>query len=139
MDDEEEVIELYACWKQEVLKELRPFLASNLEPQKLYTYLRSRNVLDESDQEEIEVERTRRKKTEFLLDLIGKRGSDGFDHFCEAVRRNTTQLFVLRKILDCFQRKKDNFYGMVWMIINTYRAASVISLIINKYCLNPWP
>lgn len=109
--DDEELEELYLTWKSEVLKELRPFLVDNLEPQKLFAYLRSCQVLDSDDQEDIEAERTRRRKNERLLDHIKNRGADGFDNLCEAIRKNTTQLFILRKILNLFQKKKDNCTG----------------------------
>eukprot|EP00794_Sanderia_malayensis_P015629 gene15629-17207_t len=109
MEMQEEVSELYLNWKQEILKELRPFIVKNLQPEKLYTYLRSCEVFDEDDEEEIEAQITRRKKSESLIDFIGKRGDKGFDSFCEAIRQNTTQLFILRSILDSFQKKKQSY------------------------------
>ena len=109
--DDEELEEMYAEWKNEVLKELRPFIVEKLESHKLYTYLRAFGVLDSDDQEDIEAERTRKRKSERLLDIIRNRGPEGFDHFCEAIRQNVTQLFILQKILDTFQKKKDNFSG----------------------------
>ena len=119
--DDEELEELYLTWKSEVLKELRPFLVDNLEPQKLFAYLRSCQVLDSDDQEDIEAERTRRRKNERLLDHIKNRGADGFDNLCEAIRRNTTQLFILRKILNLFQKKKDNCSGSLTETQKTFR------------------
>ncbi len=105
--DEEEIAELYLAWKLEVFKELRQYLVKNLEPDKLYTFLRSCDNLDEGDEEEIRSQVRRTRRNEMLIDLITNRGSEGFDNFCEAIRQNTTQLFVLRKILHCFHKKKD--------------------------------
>ena len=109
--DDEELEELYSEWKNEVLKELRQFIVEKLEPHKLYACLRASGVLDMDDEEDIEAERTRKRKSERLLDIIRNRGPEGFDHFCEAIRQNFTQLFILQKIIDTFQRKKENFSG----------------------------
>ncbi|XP_065068148.1 uncharacterized protein LOC135693544 [Rhopilema esculentum] len=105
---DEEVEEIYLQLKEEVLKDLRPFLVQNLECQKLFAFLRSREVLDVDDQEEIEAEKIRRRRNERLLDIVKSRGSDGFDNFCEAIRQNKTQIFILKAILDSFQKKLDN-------------------------------
>ena len=113
MAGEEDVEEVYARWKREVLEELRPVLVDNIQPDKLYTYLRSKRVLNEDDVEDIEAERTRKKKVERFLDHISKRGSDGFDQFCEAIRRNKTQLFLVRKVMDKFESKRANLDGML--------------------------
>ena len=109
--DDEELDELFSEWKSEVLKELRPFLVDKLEPHKLFTYLRSCQVLDGDDQEDIEAERTRKRRNERLIDMVKNRGQEGFDNFCEAIRQNATQIFILTKILNSFQKKKDTYSG----------------------------
>ena len=111
--DDEDLEERYSEWKSEVLKELRPYIVEKLEPHKLFTYLRSCQVLDCDDEEEIEAEKTRKRRTERLLDIIKNRGPEGFDNFCEAIRQNVTQIFILKKILDLFQKKKC-FYGRLF-------------------------
>ena len=131
--DDEELEELYLTWKSEVLKELRPFLVDNLEPQKLFAYLRSCQVLDSDDQEDIEAERTRRRKNERLLDHIKNRGADGFDNLCEAIRRNTTQLFILRKILNLFQKKKDNCTGS---LTETHQKLQIIKFKLRPFIIS---
>ena len=111
---DEEIEEIYLQLKGEVLKDLRPFLVQNLESQKLFAFLRSREVLDVDDQEEIEAEKIRRRKNERLLDMVKNRGSDGFNNFCEAIRQNKTQIFILKAILDSFQKKLDNCSGTLF-------------------------
>lgn len=109
--DSDAVEETFSEWKSEVLKELRPFLVDKLESQKLFAHLRSFQVIDDDDQEDIEAERTRRRRNERLLDIIRNRGPEAFDGFCEAIRQNVTQLFILTKILNSFQKKRDTFSG----------------------------
>ena len=110
--DDDELEERYSDWKNEVLKELRTYIVDQLEPHKLFTYLRSCDILDQEDQEEIEVEISRKRKNQKLLDKIKDKGPEGFDKFCEAiVYQNVTQLFILKKILDLFQKKKDTYSG----------------------------
>ena len=78
----------------------------DLQPEKLFSFLRTKRVFDEDDQEEISSEKTRRKKAEAFLDTIAKKGQDGFDYFCEAfVVSGKTQLHLLNEILDLFESK----------------------------------
>ena len=109
--DDDELEETFSEWKNEVLKELRPFLVDKLESHKLFTHLRASQVLDIDDQDDIEAESRRRRRNEKLLDMIKTRGPEAFDHFCEAIRQNVTQLFILTKILNTFQKKKDALSG----------------------------
>ncbi|EDO33300.1 predicted protein [Nematostella vectensis] len=98
---------LYWELKIEVLQELRDDLVKNLYPDKFFAYLRAKRVLDKDDCEDIGAERTRRKQAEKFLDILESKGPDAFMEFCEFLRQNKTQLFLLRKIVERFNEKRE--------------------------------
>lgn len=99
--------DIFEAIKGEVLICLRDFLVDKLATDKIITYLRSKRILDQSDEEDIRAERTTIQKNSKLLDLVDSRGSEGFDQFCHAIReRCTGQGFILEKILLEFEKRK---------------------------------
>lgn len=99
--------DIFEAIKGEVLIYLRDFLVDKLATDKIITYLRSKRILDQSDEEDIRAERTTIQKNSKLLDLVDSRGSEGFDQFCHAIReRCTGQGFILEKILLEFEKRK---------------------------------
>lgn len=99
--------DIYEAIKRDVLIDLRDWLVEKLSTDKIVTYLRSRRVLDQYDEEDIRAERTTIQKNAKLLDLVDSRGSTGFDQFCHAIReRCTGQAFLLDKILIEFEKRK---------------------------------
>lgn len=99
--------EVYWSLKNEVLVELRDLLVDKLQEDKIFSYLRSRRVLDRADEEDIKAERTRTQKKERLLDILSVKGPTAFDEFCHALRvKCTGQQYLLDIILTTFDRKK---------------------------------
>lgn len=99
--------DIFEAIKREVLIDLRDWLVGKLATDKIITYLRSKRILDQFDEEHIRAERTTMEKNSKLLDLVDSRGSPGFDQFCHAIReRCTGQGFILEKILIEFEKRK---------------------------------
>ena len=84
---------------------MRENLVRDLQQDRLFAFLRSKRVFDQEDCEEINSERTTRKKNEAFLDILRKRGQSGFDYFCEALLVGKTQLHLLNQLLDAFEDK----------------------------------
>ncbi|XP_029182746.2 uncharacterized protein LOC114950765 isoform X2 [Acropora millepora] len=68
--------DIFEAIKGEVLIYLRDFLVDKLATDKIITYLRSKRILDQSDEEDIRAERTTIQKNSKLLDLVDSRGSE---------------------------------------------------------------
>lgn len=107
LTDDEELIQLYTEYKQQTLQEMRITLVKDLEPKKLYAYLRSKGVLDEDDQEEVESDRAPRKmRAERFIDILSKKSDKGFDELCHCILQTLTgQLHLLQKLLKLFEEK----------------------------------
>lgn len=84
--------------KLAVLDLIRTEIVSNVEPRRHFTYLRSRNVLDERDCDEIKAIPSRAASAEKFLDILMKKGSKGYDEFCKALMYDQTQTFLLTKM-----------------------------------------
>ena len=84
---------------------MRENLVRDLQQDRLFAFLRSKRVFDQEDCEEINYERTTRKKNEAFLDILRKRGQSGFDYFCEALLVGKTQLHLLNQLLDALKTK----------------------------------
>lgn len=91
--------------KREILLEMREELVRNIMPDKFFSYLRSKGVLDIDDCDIINSEKTRRKRAECFLDILESKGPEGFRYFCDFIRENKTQLYLLKKIMDLFEEK----------------------------------
>lgn len=99
--------EVYVNLKLEVLEDLRGKIVAKLWPNKLYTYLRQNRIMDADDCEVIEAESTRKRRAEKFLDILATKGPEGFDHFCEGIRKHCTgQLDLLQMILKEFDKKR---------------------------------
>ncbi|XP_068731661.1 B-cell lymphoma/leukemia 10-like isoform X1 [Montipora capricornis] len=99
--------DIYEAIKQDVLIDLRDWLVEKLATDKIITYLRSKRVLDQFDEENIRAEKTTIQKNNKLLDLVDSRGSAGFDQFCHAIREKCTgQRYILERILKEFEERK---------------------------------
>lgn len=96
--------------KKEVLQEMRDELVTNIMPDKFFSFLRSRRVFDMDDCDIINAERTRRKKAECFLDILESKGPEAFNHFCKFLQDNKTQIYLLTKILNLFEKKKRDVF-----------------------------
>lgn len=104
--DVENIIELYNQWKKEVLEELHEVLVRDIDPQRFFPHFRSKKLIDEDDQEEVMCEKTRRQKASYFLNLLSRKGGNGFDELCEALLKSAGQLHLLGKLLNAFEEKK---------------------------------
>ena len=81
--------------KQNVLVHLRQELVDNVDPRRYMTFLRSKYVLDERDCDVIKSTPSRHASAEKFFDLLAKKGSSGYDEFCNALLYDKTQVFLL--------------------------------------------
>lgn len=86
------------CIKLHVLELIRTEIVSNVEPRRHFTYLRSKNVLDERDCDEIKAIPSRAASAEKFLDVLARKGAKGYDEFCKALIDDQTQTFLLTKM-----------------------------------------
>ena len=86
--------------KQNVLGCLRTKLVENIDPQAHFPYLKTKNVLSGSDCDEINAQVTRIAKADRFVDIISRRGPNAYDQLCESLRRDGTQIFLL-KAMNC--------------------------------------
>ena len=107
MANEEELLELYTEYKRQTLEELQLVLVKDIEPKRLYAFLRSNGIFDEDDQDVIESDRApRRVRAERFIDILSKKGDKGFNAFCQCILQTLTgQLHLLKKILKVFEEK----------------------------------
>lgn len=70
---------------QRVLLENRDILLSDLNPDDVIPLLFLGKVLNNKEIDDIEIGRTRRERTESLLDVLHHKGERGFDEFCKAL------------------------------------------------------
>ena len=70
-------------------------LVENVDPRRYLTFLRSKYVIDERDCDEIKEVRSRQASAEVFLDILRRKGSTGYDEFCNALAYDKTQVFLL--------------------------------------------
>lgn len=92
--------------KAAVLLRLRPRLVSNVDPRKYMTFLRSKFVLDERECGDIKATASRPAAAEAFLDVLGRKGSQGYDAFCEALFEDRTQVFLLTELTTTLELMK---------------------------------
>lgn len=94
--------ELYKI-KRTVLTHCRKNLVSNVDPRRHFTYLRSKLILDERDCDEIKAANSRIGSAEVFVDILLRKGSSGYDGFCDALLYEKTQLFLLEQLNRTFE------------------------------------
>ena len=77
--------------KKSVLVHHRKLLVDSIDPSNHLAYLRSKFVLDERDADEIGAPPSRSARCETFLDKLGRKGSVGYDEFCNSLLRDRTQ------------------------------------------------
>lgn len=103
--------DVYWSLKLEILQEMRAVLVQNLAPEKFFAYFRSRRIFDADDCDMIDAERLKRKKGEMFLDILESKGPNAFNEFCNFIRDNKTQVWILKKINESFEKKKRDTQG----------------------------
>ncbi|XP_012563591.1 B-cell lymphoma/leukemia 10 [Hydra vulgaris] len=104
-DRENEVLNFYKEWKNEVLEDLRDELVKDLFPHKHFSFLRVQKIFDEEDEEEIKYEKTRKQQAECFINKISKKGPAAFDNFCESLLNTAGSQHLLEKLLEAFEKK----------------------------------
>lgn len=77
---------------QRVLLENRDILLNDLNTDDVIPLLFLGKVLSNKEIDDIEIGRTRREKTESLLDVLHYKGERGFDEFCKALEETFPHL-----------------------------------------------
>lgn len=96
---EEELVRI----KKMVLTAARKEMVRNVDPQRHFTFLRAKLVLDERDCEEISAAKSRIASAELFVDILLRKGPNGYDHFCGALMYEKTQLFLLEHLNRTFE------------------------------------
>lgn len=84
--------------KLTVLTLERQEIARNIDPRRFFGHLRSKYVFDEQDCDEIRSVKSRIESAEAFVDILKRKGSQGYDEFCNALMKDQTQLFLLQKM-----------------------------------------
>ena len=105
-DSDADLDKLYDRLKREALVDLRNELVKNIEPSKFHSYLISKKVFDTDDEDKINSMKTRRARAETFLNILSCKGGYGFDMLCEVLLESAGQLYLLRHLLECFDKKR---------------------------------
>eukprot|EP00920_Eleutheroschizon_duboscqi_P022704 GHVT01055298.1.p1 GENE.GHVT01055298.1~~GHVT01055298.1.p1 ORF type:complete len:166 (-),score=5.73 GHVT01055298.1:505-1002(-) len=84
--------------KIKILNDLRHQLCKDILVQRHFSYLRSKYVLTQQDEQMILHECTDPDRASKFLDILCQKGSKGFDSFCESLREDQTQIHLLKKL-----------------------------------------
>ncbi|XP_064616589.1 B-cell lymphoma/leukemia 10-like [Liolophura sinensis] len=101
------------AFKLKVLEEQRYLLCKSIIPDRHYPYLRSKAILSLDDCEEIDAERTTRKKAARFLDIMVSKGPSAYDHLCESLMLDTTQMHLLKRLNTEYEDKKNKYLALV--------------------------
>ncbi|XP_060070809.1 B-cell lymphoma/leukemia 10-like [Ylistrum balloti] len=105
--------EVLAGIKRLILEEKRDILCRYMNPERYFDYLRSKFVINEEDKEEIEFEKTRRKKASVMIDIILKKGGDAYDIFVKAIQADRTQTHLVNLLHEEYEKRKNNYFALV--------------------------
>ncbi len=89
--------------KAGVLECKRRELVEKVDPTRHLSYLRGKFILNERDCDEIKSARSRQASMEVFLDIIVRKGSVGYDEFCNALIHEQTQIFLLTSLNNALQ------------------------------------
>ncbi|XP_069109708.1 uncharacterized protein [Argopecten irradians] len=105
--------EVLAGIKRLILEEKRDFLCKYMNPERYMDYMRSKFVINEEDKEEIEYEKTRRKRASVMIDILLKKGVDAYDVFVMAIQRDRTQTHLVQMLHMEYEKRKNNYFALV--------------------------
>ena len=71
---------------RELLREHRMKICRDLEAKTVASHLYSKRIISETDNEEIQVQKTNQERSEMLLDKITKKGPNAFETFCNILK-----------------------------------------------------
>lgn len=84
--------------KHTVLTIERQEIARNIEPSRFFGHLRAKYIFDERDCDEIRGVSSRVGSAEVFVDTLKRKGSRGYDEFCNALMSDKTQMFLLQRL-----------------------------------------
>ena len=76
--------------RRTILRDYRPNIVNDLEPNNILLYLGS--VFTENDDEEIKTQSTRQKRCEKLVEILLRKGPNAFNVFVEALKKEVPHL-----------------------------------------------
>lgn len=103
--------------KQTVLTLERPEISRNVDPRRFFGHLRAKFVFDERDCDEICSCASRIASAELFVDILKRKGANGYDEFCIALMKDQTQTFLLQhmnKTLELLRSKVLERKGEAW-------------------------
>ena len=92
--------------KAAVLVRLRTRLVNNVDPRKYMTFLRSTFVLDEGECGEMKSLPSRPAAAEAFVDILIRKGPQGYDAFCRALFEDRTQVYLLKEMTTTLELMK---------------------------------
>lgn len=84
--------------KLTVLTLERQEIARNIDPRRFFGHLRAKYIFDERDCDEIRALPSRIGSAEAFVDILKRKGAQGYDEFCSALMKDKTQLFLLQRM-----------------------------------------
>ncbi|XP_033729866.1 uncharacterized protein LOC117319116 isoform X2 [Pecten maximus] len=84
-----------------------------MNPERYFDYLRSKFVINEEDKEEIEYERTRRKRASVMIDILLRKGGNAYDVFVMAIQADRTQTDLVKILHTEYEKRKNNYFALV--------------------------
>ena len=86
-------------------------------PDAYFPYLRSAYLISVDDQELIQAEKTRKAKSQVLLDILMQKGPRCYEGLIRAIQygSNNTQIFLVENLNKEFEKKKNNMKGLVYL------------------------
>lgn len=93
---------------RKLLLKNRLSLVEDIEANDITSHLYQDGVITENDREKVEVQKTRRDRIEFLLDLLPRKGPKAFDQFCHVLDQSESYQHLARKLAKCTLPEKGN-------------------------------
>jgi hypothetical protein len=90
--------------KMKVIEKHYDDLCKYLEPRRHFSFLRSKSVLSQDDQEAINCLAVRTERCQKFLDILMTKGNSGFDELCASLQRERTQPFLLQELNLAYER-----------------------------------
>ena len=98
--------ELATIHKSVLTIKCRMLLTENIEPDRFFPHLRAKQVLNESDADEIKAEKTRRDRASKFIDILSRKGSKAYNEFCKALLKDRSQLFIVKAMNEAVARQR---------------------------------
>ncbi|GAB1609171.1 uncharacterized protein LOC115224026 [Argonauta hians] len=99
--------------KKEILQSDRDYISQHLKPSNHYSFLQEKEVLSQEECDGIEKEgSTDKEKADRLVGIMISKGPTSFDHLCESLQHEDTQQFLLERLKQKFETRKQFLLDM---------------------------